>query len=146
MSVQATGKIRNYQILMASMIFLNFPLAYIVLKVGLPVYAVWIVRIMVNIFVMTARCIYMKKKLEFPLLLYVRKVIVPIISVTIIALPVPLLLYYIVEDFWLNMIIVGLSTLVVTIFDVYFIGMNANEKDMVYNMILSKIPILKSKF
>lgn len=145
MSVQATGKIRNYQILIASLIFLNFPIAYIVLKVGLPVYTVWVVRIIVNVITMTARCLYMKKKLDFPLLPYLRKVIVPILLVTIVALPIPIILYYIVPGYWTNLIMVGLVTLFVTILDVYFIGMNAHEKEMVRNTILKKIPLLKSR-
>lgn len=145
MSVQATGKIRNYQILMASLIFLNFPIAYIVLKVGLPVYTVWIVRIIVNIATMTARCIYMKKKLDFPLLPYLHNVIMPIISVTIVALPIPIILHYCISGFWMNLIVVGITTLLITIFDVYFIGMNAHEKEMVRNTILKKVPLLKPR-
>lgn len=145
MSVQATGKIRNYQILMASLIFMNFPIAYIVLKMGLPVYTVWIVRIVVNLATMTARCIYMKKKMDFPLRPYIHNVIIPILSVTATALPVPIILHYLVSGFWMNLIVVGLSTLAVTILDVYFVGMNAHEKDMTRNMILKKIPILKSR-
>lgn len=145
MSVQATGKIRNYQILMASLVFLNFPIAYIVLKVGLPVYTVWIVRIIVNLVTMTARCIYMKKKLEFPLLPYLRNVILPIVTVTIVALPIPIILHYVVSGFWTNLLIVGFVTLIVTMIDVYFVGMNAHEKDIARNMIFKKIPILKSR-
>lgn len=145
MSVQATGKIRNYQILMASLIFLNFPLAYIVLKFGLPVYTVWVVRIIVNVVTMTARCVYMKKNLDFPLLPYFRNVIVPIFLVTVAALPIPIVLHYCVSGFWQNLIVVGFSTLTVTILDVYFIGMNAHEKETVRNMILKRIPLLKSR-
>lgn len=136
MSVQATGKIRNYQILMAGLIFMNFPIAYIVLKVGLPVYTVWIVRIIVNIATMIARCIYMKKKLYFPLFPYIRFVIAPILFVTVVALPVPFILHYIISGFWMNLIAVGLATMLITIIDVYFIGMNIHEKEMVRNMIL----------
>lgn len=145
MSVQATGKIRNYQILVASLIFLNFPIAYIVLELGLPVYSVWVVRIIINIVVMTARCIYMKRKLNFPLFSYLRAVIVPILSVTFIAIPIPLVLYYTIHGFWQNMIIVGIVTFALTIVDVYFVGMNTHEKQMAYNMILRKIPFLKCK-
>lgn len=144
MSVQATGKIRNYQILMASLIFLNFPIAYIVLKLGLPVYSIWIVRIMVNLVVMIARCIYMKKKLNFPLLPYIKAVIMPIVSVTLVALPIPILLYYTIHGFWQNMIIVGIITFALTVVDVYFVGMNTHEKLIARNMILKKIPFLKS--
>lgn len=145
MSIQATGKIRNYQILMASLVFLNFPIAYIVLKVGLPVYTVWIVRIIVNLVTMAARWIYMKKKLEFPLLPYLRNVMLPIVTVTIVALPIPIILHYMVSGFWANLLIVGFVTLIVTMIDVYFVGMNAHEKDIARNMIFKKIPILKSR-
>lgn len=145
MSVQATGKIRNYQILMASLIFLNFPIAYIVLKIGLPVYSVWLVRIIVNIVVMIARCIYMKRKLNFPLLPYIKAVILPIVSVTLVALPVPMLLYYTIHGFWQNLIIVGVITFALTMADVYFVGMNTHEKLMARNMILKKIPFLRYK-
>ena len=145
MSVQATGKIRNYQMLMAGLIFLNFPIAYIVLKIGLPVYAVWIVRIVVNIVVMIARCIYMKRKLNFPLLPYIRAVIMPIVSVTFVALPVPILLHYSISGFWQNMLVVGIATFVLTVADVYLVGMSMQERQMACNMVLKKIPFLKSK-
>ena len=145
MSVQATGKIRNYQILVASLIFLNFPLAYIVLKLGMPVYSVWVIRIIVNIVVMIARCIYMKKNLNFPLLSYLKAVIAPILSVTFVAIPIPLILNYMIHGFWQNMIIVGIATFALTILDVYFVGMNTHEKLLARNMILKKIPFLKCK-
>lgn len=145
MSVQATGKIRNYQILVASLIFLNFPVAYIVLKLGMPVYSVWVIRIIVNIVVMIARYIYMKKKLNFPLLSYLKAVIAPILSVTFVAIPIPLILNYMIHGFWQNMIIVGIATFALTILDVYFVGMNTHEKLLVRNMILKKIPFLKCK-
>ena len=145
MSVQATGKIRNYQILMAVFIFMNFPLAYIVLKLGLPVYSVWFVRIFVNVATITARCIYMKTKLDFPILPFFRKVLVPIFLVTVIALPVPAILNYLISGFWTNLLIVGFVTLFLTALDVYFVGMSVHERDMVRNMIFKKIPLLKKK-
>ena len=145
MSVQATGKIRNYQILMASLILLNFPIAYIVLENGLPVYTVWIVRIIINIITMTARCIYIKHKLDFPLLPYVRQVIIPIITVTVVALLVPIILNYWIYVFWNNMIVVGFVTVIVTLIDVYSIGMNVHEKELVRGVIRKKLSTFKQK-
>lgn len=145
MSVQATGRIRNYQILMASLIFLNFPIAYVVLKMGLPVYTVWIVRIIVNLVVMAARCMYMNVKMNFPLIAYLQKVILPIFTVTLVVLPVPILLYYTIHGFWQNLIIVGLGTFTTTVLVIYFVGMNIHERNMARNMLLKKIPFLKSK-
>lgn len=143
MSVQATGKIRSYQILMACLIFMNFPMAYLVLKLGFPVYTVWIVRIIINLITMVARCIYMKQRLQFPISQYIRNVIIPILIVTIASLPVPLILYNQIDNFWLNMFVVGFATFFVAILAVYFIGMNTHEKELVRNMLLKKIPVLK---
>lgn len=143
MSVQATGKIRSYQILMACLIFMNFPMAYLVLKLGFPVYTVWIVRIIINLITMVARCIYMKQRLQFPISQYIRNVIIPIVIVTIASLPVPLILYNQIDNFWLNMFVVGFATFFVAILAVYFIGMNTHEKELVRNMLLKKIPVFK---
>lgn len=143
MSVQATGKIRSYQILMACLIFMNFPMAYLVLKLGFPVYTVWIVRIIINLITMIARCIYMKQRLQFPISQYIRNVIIPILIVTIASLPVPLILYNQIDNFWLNMFVVGFATFFVAILAVYFMGMNTHEKELVRNVLLKKIPVLK---
>lgn len=143
MSVQATGKIRSYQILMACLIFMNFPMAYLVLKLGFPVYTVWIVRIIINLITMIARCIYMKQRLQFPISQYIRNVIIPILIVTIASLPVPLILYNQIDNFWLNMFVVGFATFFVAILAVYFMGMNTHEKELVRNVLLKKIPVFK---
>lgn len=44
MSVEAKGNIRNYQILMSCVILLNFPLSYMALNLGFPVYTVWCIK------------------------------------------------------------------------------------------------------
>lgn len=62
-----------------------------------------------------------------------------------IALPVPIFLNYLIIGFWANLIVVGLATLIVTVLDVYYVGMNVNERAMVQNVIIKKIPILKKK-
>lgn len=142
MSVNATGKIRDYQILMACLIFLNFPLAYAVLKVGMPVYSVWVVRILVNLLVVVVRCVYMKNKLDFPLMPYFQKVILPIIYVTLLALPIPIVLAGLIHGFWMNLFVVGIVTLVVTMLDVYFVGLSMQERKMLTGFVLKKIPIL----
>ena len=139
MSVQATGKIRNYQILVSCLIFLNFPLAYWALKVGLPVYSVWIVRIIMNLIVMAARCLYMKRNLNFSLLPYIHNVIIPIILVTIIVLPIPFVLHYNISGFWLNMLIVGVVTLIVTGLVVYWVGLTSHEREVIHSVLLKGI-------
>lgn len=60
MSVQATGNIKKYQILMSGLLMLNFPLSYLCLKLGSFAYAIWIVRILVEIVVYIVRLYYLR--------------------------------------------------------------------------------------
>ncbi len=138
MAVQATGNIRNYQLFIAGLIFFNFPLSFLLLKLNFPVYVVWVVRIFVNIIVLVFRCIYIKRMLNFPLNIYIYKVLGPISLVTIIAMPVPFLLFFVIEGFWRNLLIVGGVTFVVAIIDVYFVGLEQRERDVLHDVVFKK--------
>ena len=143
MSVEAKGKIRNYQILMSCVIFLNFPLAYIVLKCGLPVYSVWIVKIIVTILVFLTRCWYINKHLGFPLGEYCKCVILKIATVTFFSLPIPLIAKMIISGFWTNLITVIVASVFTVSIVVYYIGLSSSEKEMVNKMFKKKILSIK---
>lgn len=142
--VQATGTIRNYQILMGALIFLNFPLIWIVLKLGMPVYYVWIVRILVNVVVSVARCLFIQKHFAFPLKEFCTKVLLPASYVTIIAVP----LSFIVRDFfvndWARFIISSIFSLLLMISCMGFIGLEQNERHFIVDTIRRYIPVKKS--
>ena len=64
--VQATGKIRNYQIIVSSIILLNVPISYLVLlKTGEPNYA-FIVAIGLSLLALIARLLVLRNMLKFP--------------------------------------------------------------------------------
>jgi len=143
MSVEARGNIRNYQILMSSVIILNFPFAYVVLACGLPVYSVWYVKICVTLLVFVTRCWYIKKYMEFPLGDYVQKVILKIFFVTLVAIPIPLAVKFLLHGFWLNLVAVLAISFIVSVLDIYFIGLSSSERKMLNSVIIKKIPFLK---
>ena len=60
MSVQATGNIKKYQIIMSSLLILNFPISYLCLKLGTSAYSIWIVRVLVEVVVYIVRLYYLK--------------------------------------------------------------------------------------
>lgn len=139
MFVQATGRIRNYQILIGILIFLNFPLAYLVLKYEFPVYYVWIARIIVNVIVFSARCIYMKNNYEFPLNQYCIKVLFPIATVTIITIPCSILVWNIIDGYWPQFLLSCLFTVMFTLTVIYIGGLTHNEKKFVAELVRKKI-------
>ncbi len=139
MAVQATGKIKRYQILMAICIFMNFPLTYIVFKIGMPVYYAWIIRIFVNVITISARCIYMKKYLEFPILDFFKKVIKPILIVSAISIPIPYFISISTTSGIENIIIVTIISILISLFFIYTLGLNINEKKFINDILLRKI-------
>lgn len=135
MFVQATGKIRNYQILMSALIFLNFPLVYIVLKIGMPVYSVWVVRIVVNVVVFTMRCVYINRKYSFPLLEYCNNVILPVLAVSAIAVPLSFLTRESVSGYWTQFVVSCAFAVCVTTVLIYLFGLSRKERDFVLKTI-----------
>ena len=84
-SVQATGKIRDYQILMSVMILSNLPLSYLFLKQGYSPEVVLTIRCLLNLLILFVRLWYLRLLYDFPVWRYGREVICRIVCVTIIS-------------------------------------------------------------
>ena len=138
MFVQATGQIKIYQIIIGVVIFFNFPLAYIALKCGLPVFSVWVIRIMVNIFTVVVRCLYIQKKFSFPLRTYFIKVVLPVIIVTFIVVPFPLAVNSFVKDQWWALTLTVSVSIIISSWIIYVIGMSKYERNLICNAVKSK--------
>ena len=139
MFVQATGQIKNYQILMGIIIFLNFPLSYLVLKMGMPVYSIWLIRILVDILTVLVRCIYMSKKYSFPVMSFLSKVIWPITLVTTLIIPLPLLIDILPFPRWYGVLLTFSISILVSIILIYFLGMSTYEKDLINKTVKVKL-------
>ncbi len=141
--VQATGNIKKYQITMAMLIFLNFPLAWYVLKVGLPPYSIWIVRIGVNVLVIIARYIYIWKTNGFPISYFLQKTLLPVGLVSILTIPLPLLLKAVfVRSTITDLSICALSLVWVTCV-ILFVGITKDERKMLFNSVMAKLHVKK---
>lgn len=139
MSIEATGQIKKYQIIISVCILLNFPLVYLSYKVGQPVYSAWIIRIIVHIITFIVRLLYMKIKLEFPIRQYIKKVILPIFIVAILSIPLPLLLVIYLKKCILTFVIIVIVCLLVVISIIYWIGLENTERNLINSIITKKI-------
>lgn len=138
MSVQATGRIRNYQIIMGVIIFSNLPLSYIVLQAGANPEAVLVIRVLLNILSFFVRIIYLRKAIALPARKYITTVLFPCLGVAIVAFPLPFLSYHLVDGF--NGLIVSLLLAIfLSAFFVYRIGMNRQERSAIKNIIIRHI-------
>lgn len=92
-SAQATGKIRNYQILMSALILLNLPITYVLLIFFKNPEIALIVRVAVNFITAVARVIYLNHLYDFPVGRYIKDVIIKCLIVLVISYPIPYLVH-----------------------------------------------------
>lgn len=138
LSVQAVGKIKNYQILVSSIIVMNLPLTYLALRSGISPLSVWVIRVVINTVVYFVRIYYLKGLIKLPVVSYLKTVMFPLLIVTLLAFPIPYLLngYY---DAWINLLVVAMTSSVLILLLVYVFGLNKEEKYFVKAIIKKHI-------
>ncbi len=88
MTVQATGKIKRYQIVISSVIFLNIIISYLFLKAGFGPVTVLIIKCCLDVVYLIVRLIFMKVKIQFPIKVFFVKTLLPIFIVTALSVSV----------------------------------------------------------
>lgn len=120
-SAQATGRIRNYQLLMSSLILLNIPIIYILfLFFDNPEIAL-MVRIGINVITATARVIYLNRLYKFPIIRYIKEVVFR--SLLIICVSIPL---FLLND--LHFVSIIIITFLYNSIISFFLGLNKKER------------------
>lgn len=140
-SLSATGKIRNYQVVVSMVILLIVPVAYVVLKITEDPASVFYVSIVLNFISGFVRFLFCRKQIGYSLRTLIKQVLLPIIGVIVISLPIPLFfkLYIYSKDTFTSFVVLCLISLVITIFTTWFIGFGKGERNMVVAMIKNKI-------
>ena len=129
-SVQATGKIRNYQILMSILILSSVPVSYVLLKFIKVAEVILAVRVLANVVTAVARVIYLRKLLDFPIARYLKEVIAISLIVTAIAVVAPCVTYECLTG-WAKVAVSVIVAILSTALTVFFIGMKRNERNFV---------------
>jgi len=128
MSIEASGKIKVYQLYVSLLIFLNVPLSYLVLKLGGEAYYVWDVKLVINLFLIVFRLVYVKKHLKFPSFLYVKRILIPAFFVSFFSyLPI----YFISEKYevsWVSFISISIISVILTSSLIIILGLDKSER------------------
>lgn len=138
----ATGKIRNYQLVVGSILLLNFPLSYLCLKVGFAPESTYIVAISVAVCCMIARLTFVRKSAMLPMVGFLKNVVLNVITVAICAMALPLVLHNVLPYGWERFLVVGFASVMATAGAILFIGCNKNERNFIFDKALS----IKEKF
>ena len=139
-AVNATGKIRIYQILMSGIILCNIPVAILLLWFGLAPELVWISKIIFNIIAMIVRWGYLRRIVGFPYCKYITNVIIPLLLVIFLTI-IPLSILYL-SSFDINISICIPFSLLYILFVSFIFGLNKQEKYKIKEIVYSKIKSL----
>lgn len=127
----ATGKIRNYQLVVGGMLLMNFPLSYFCLKMGFPPESTLIVALIVAVCCLFLRLFFLRKMVGLSMKRYLCKVCGNILFVTLVAAIIPALLFFRMSDGWARFLIICIISILITIISIYWIGCNANERNFI---------------
>lgn len=138
---QATGKIKWYQIVVGTLVFLNLPLGYLALKIGYPPYSVFLVSISISIISLQFRLFFLKKLLNINLIKYYTTVFFRVII--IVLLSISIIYFFKINNLIaidiINFIIQSMVSIIVTLIFIGCIGLNTKERLLLKNLIKNKL-------
>lgn len=128
--INATGKIRNYQIGISIILLLNFPLSYIAFELGGKPQSIYIIAIIISLIALFYRIHIMSKQCDYSIARFfinvmVRPLIVAILAYGLISFLPPIL------DAWIRFAITILISIILTT----CIGMKKSEKKMIQKLV-----------
>lgn len=139
----ATGNVRNYQIVVGGIELLNLPFSYLALFMGMPPTSVVVVAIVVNLLSLGARLYMLPFTLAgFRPVVFFKEVIVTCTFVAVIASMIPLALYQTLPENLIGFIVSVIICLSVSALAIFYIGCSRSERIF----ILSKAKETGKKF
>lgn len=137
----ATGNIRNYQLIVGGILLLSLPLAYIFLKVGLPIYYSYVALITTSGGAFVARMLLLDGAIPlWRTNIFMKKVFFPMVFVLIISASVP---WGLKNIMYLSPYILFPVSFVWTVLVVTIIGCNRAERHFIFSTLKKFIPIKK---
>lgn len=133
--IQATGKIKNYQIWTSSLMLLNLPICFILFKIGMPAFIAFFVSIFMSAVLVGTRLFFVYKETNFPVYRYIKTILIDCISVTVLAyIPLYFLNQYMVHEL-LNFCIISGISVMWSIILFFLLSMTKNERLFIINLI-----------
>lgn len=131
----ATGKIRNYQIVVGGLQMLNFPISYGLLKYGFPPESTMFVAILISINCLLVRLFFLKRMVGLSVVYYLHHVVGNVFGVALLSLFVPMVLHISMGQGLFRFLMICFVSSVNTLFAVYFVGCSVEERQMIRNRI-----------
>lgn len=137
----ATGKIRNYQLIVGGSQLLNLPVSYICLLLGCPAESVFLVAIVISCIGMFLRVYMLKGMINLSFKKFYIQVYFRIILVVVAAALVPIIVSYYINLNFYYFVLLCILSLICSLLSIYFLGCTDSERVLLKsltNAVISK--------
>lgn len=124
----ATGRIRNYQLVVGGLMLLNIPVSYVFLRNGAAAEVTVVVAIAISLVCLGARLVMLRRMVGLSIRKFFVDVLLKIILVVVTSLILPLALYKMIPDGFVGFIVSAAVCVTVSGLTVLFIGLDWNER------------------
>lgn len=130
-SASANGEIKTYQLLVGGIQFANFPISFVLLKIGLPATSVLVVAILLSQLCLFARLYILRGMISLSSRNFIIESYIPILFVTVAAIILPAITVDFIEHNFIGLILSTLICLVSTGVAIYYLGLVKTEREYV---------------
>ena len=127
-ATQATGKIRDYQIVVGGLQMMNLPISYLLLRFGCVPEAVLIVALAISQCCLASRLIMLRRLIRLSARKFLKEVYLNVGIVTIISAIPPFFFSTMMEESLLSFIVLSVIALMSASAVIYFVGCNKRER------------------
>ena len=139
-SLNATGNIKKYQLIINGLFLMVLPISWFFLWKGYPPQTVYVVYLVLVIIVQVLRIFIILPQIYLSKSVYIKEVLIKLTLLIICGIPLPVLLYAIMSPGVFRFIIIGAASLFFIPLSMYLVVMSQHERDMVKDMIKSRLP------
>lgn len=143
-SMHASGKVRDYQIIVGGISLLTLPLAYVLLKLGYSPTSALVASLVISIACLFARVALLSRIIDFPAISFLKQVPLRMLIVTILAYIIPVIIYNIVPINWLTFILICAISFFCGLFFCYYLGVEKHERQVIISKVKEKLHIKQS--
>lgn len=141
-ALQATGHIRNFQIIISIIMIMTLPISWIWLKLNTNPYIVMIVCIAISMIGVMARLMLLHGLTPFSYRKYISMALFRPILVVLISFPFAWVTYRFIPNNIPILILWGISSCCITLFAIFIIALNDIEKKLVKTYIAQKLHLI----
>lgn len=138
-AIAATGKIRNFELVVGFSYLSIFPMTWVAFEIGLPPITCYIIYVIVFFLIVFMKIKLIANKINMSGWDYVRKVLLKALYVSVLSSILPVCICIIQEDSILRLFEVGIVGICCTLLSVWLVGVTVEEKTYILNFVKKKI-------